>query len=67
MAKVTRERMVGLTENIDSALTLVEDFTGLKPSQYCRQAILERLVKDGFLQHPGAARLNNNPQNIPAE
>jgi hypothetical protein len=68
MQKIKRERMIGLTENIDAALALVEDFTGLKPSQYCRQAILERLVRDGFMKHPGAVHLNNNnPQNIPAE
>ncbi len=67
MAKIKRERMIGITDAIDAALAMVEDFSGLKPSQYCRQAILEKLVRDGFMQHPAAARLNNNPQNIPAE
>jgi hypothetical protein len=70
MAKIKRERMIGLTENIEAALMMVEDFSGLKPSQYCRQAILEKLVRDGFMQHPAAARFQNNnpqPQNIPAE
>ena len=58
--KLNGRRMVGLTDAIEAALTMVEDFTGLKPSQYCRQAMLEKLVRDGFMQHPGAARLNNN-------
>jgi hypothetical protein len=60
--------MIGLTEQIEAALTMVEDFSGLKPSQYCRQAILERLVKDGFMQHPAAVHLKNNtPQKVAAE
>lgn len=69
MAKIKRERMVGLTDQIDAALMLVEDFSGLKPSQYCRQAILEKLVRDGFMQHPATAHLknNNSPQVAPAE
>ncbi len=70
MAKIKRERMIGLTENIEAALMMVEDFSGLKPSQYCRQAILEKLVRDGFMQHPAAAHRNNiinPPQPVPAE
>ncbi len=64
MAKrIKRERMIGLTDAIEAALTVVEDFSGLKPSQYCRQAILEKLVRDGFMQHPAAAHLKNN--NLP--
>jgi hypothetical protein len=63
VAKIKRERMIGLTDAIDAALAMVEDFSGLKPSQYCRQAILERLVRDGYMQHPGAVHLNKN--NIP--
>jgi hypothetical protein len=67
MAKIKRERMIGITDAMDTALLLVEDFTGLKPSAYCRVAILERLVKDGFMQHPGASRLQNIPQREAAE
>jgi hypothetical protein len=69
MAKIKRERMIGVTVAIDTALGMVEDFTGLKPSQYCRVAILERLVKDGFMAHPAAAHLHNNnsPQKVAAE
>jgi hypothetical protein len=69
MAKIKRERMIGITDAIDTALALVEDFTGLKPSAYCRVAILERLVKDGFMQHPASAHFHNNntPQKVAAE
>ena len=64
--------MIGITDAtdaIDTALALVEDFTGLKASAYCRVAILERLVKDGFMQHPASARFQNNntPQKVAAE
>jgi hypothetical protein len=69
MARIKRERMIGLTEAIESALALVEDFTGLKPSAYCRVAILERLVRDGFMTHPAARfhNTNNTPQKVAAE
>jgi hypothetical protein len=69
MAKIKRERMIGLTDQIDAALMVVEDFSGLKPSQYCRQAILEKLVRDGFMQHPAAAHFKNgdSPQKVAAE
>jgi hypothetical protein len=69
MAKIKRERQIGITLAIDAALAQVEDFTGLKPSAYCRVAILERLVRDGFMQHPAAAHLHNNntPQKVAAE
>jgi hypothetical protein len=61
--------MIGITDAIDAALAQVEDFTGLKPSAYCRVAILERLVRDGFMAHPAAAHLHNNntPQKVAAE
>lgn len=67
MAKIKRERMIGLTDAAEAALAMVEDFSGLKPSQYCRQAIIERLVRDGLMVHPASAHFKNNPQNVPAE
>jgi hypothetical protein len=69
MAKIKHERVIGLTAEIEAALSMVEDFSGLKPSQYCRVAILERLVKDGFMVHPAAIHLknNNHPQKVAAE
>ena len=67
MAKIRRERMIGLTEEIDAALAMVEDFSELKPSQYCRQAIKEKLIRDGLMQHPAAVHFNNRPQKEAAE
>lgn len=60
MAKIKHERMIGLTDAIDVALGMVEEFTGLKPTTYCRQAIREKLVRDGLLQPPSAHFKNNN-------
>lgn len=51
-AKIITEMSVGLTPEIQSALTVATEFQGMKPSQYGRQAILERLVREGFLRHP---------------
>jgi len=48
---------VGITPEIDAALTLVSDAWGIRPSQYARQAIIQRLVTEGFMQHPMAAKM----------
>lgn len=53
MAKIKQELSVGLTDEIDAALRLACEFSGAKPSQYARQSILERLVREQFIQHPG--------------
>jgi hypothetical protein len=52
-AKIKTEMSVGLTDEIQTALIMATDFVGMKPSQFCRQAILEKLVREGFLRHPG--------------
>lgn len=52
-AKVTMEMSVGITPQIKTALETAVEFQGLKASQFGRQAILEKLVRDGFLCHPG--------------
>jgi hypothetical protein len=49
---VTSEVYVGLTEEQAAALAIATEFSGMKASQYGRQAILLRLVADGFLAHP---------------
>jgi hypothetical protein len=51
-ALITRELMVGLTDEQHHALSIAVDILGFKPSQYGRQAIVERLVRDGVLQTP---------------
>jgi hypothetical protein len=51
-AKIKTEMSVGLTPEIQEALQVAVEFQGMKPSQYGRQAILERLVREGFMKHP---------------
>lgn len=48
VAKIKSEMSVGLTPEIQEALQIATEFQGMKPSQ----AILERLVREGFLKHP---------------
>jgi hypothetical protein len=59
-ARIKTELAVGVTQEIKDALEIATEFQGMKPSQYGRQAILEKLVRDGYLKHPGLARLGNN-------
>lgn len=58
-AKIKTELAVGVTDEIRSALEIASDFSGLRPSQYGRQALLEKLVRDGFMRHPGLTRREN--------
>jgi hypothetical protein len=58
--KIKVEISVGLTEQIKSALEMASEFTGTTPSQYGRQAILEKLIREQFMQHPGIAHFQNN-------
>lgn len=53
MALVKTDLVVGITDEINSTLKIATAFTGLKPSQYGRLAILEKLVRDGYMKHPG--------------
>lgn len=55
-AKIKTEMSVGLTDEIQTALVMATEFVGMKPSQFGRQAILEKLVRDGFLRHPGISK-----------
>lgn len=70
-AKVTEELSVGLTGEMLQALVVATEFQGMKPSQYGRQAILEKLINQGFLQHPMARRGvfpgGDNPVNANAD
>ena len=58
-ARIKSEMSVGLTDEIQAALMVATEFQGIKPSQYARQAILQRLVAEGFLRHPGFNYQNN--------
>ena len=52
VAKIKTELSVGLTQEIEQGLKTACEFEGSKPSQYARQAVAQRLVREGFLQHP---------------
>lgn len=54
-ARILNEVSVGLTPEISAALSVATQFSGLTPSAYGRMAILERLVRENFLRHPGIA------------
>jgi hypothetical protein len=59
--RILTEVMVGLTPEINTALGMACEFTGMKPSQLGRQAILEKLVREQWMVHPAARFLNNPP------
>ena len=52
VAKILTEMSVGLTPEIDAALEIAADFSGLRPSQFARQAVIEKLVREGYLETP---------------
>jgi hypothetical protein len=61
--RIETELSVGLTKAQAEALAVAVEFQGLKPSVYCRGAILNRLVAEGWLKHPGFVKypeLENN-------
>ena len=61
VAKVKIDRAAGLTTEIDAALQIACEFSGLKMSQYLRIACLEKLLREGWIkQHPAVAHLQNN-------
>jgi hypothetical protein len=64
-AQIKSEMSVGLTPEIEAALQVAVEFVGMKPSQFARQAILEKLVREGFMRHPGMVFQNNNSNNHP--
>jgi hypothetical protein len=51
---LTQEINVSLTPEIAAVLKIATEFTGLRTSQFGRQAIIEKLVRDQFMQHPMA-------------
>ena len=53
-ARVLIDLTVGLTEQQHIALRAVSELFGLKASQYCRQALVSALVRDGALVSPVA-------------
>jgi hypothetical protein len=51
-AKIKVDRIIGLTDEADENLKIACQFTGMTISQYGRIAIIEKLCRDGFMQHP---------------
>jgi len=58
-AKRPYEAGVSLSAEEVQALALAIECYGTSQSQYIRQPLIERLVREQFLQHP-AAKLANN-------
>jgi hypothetical protein len=48
-AQITCEMMVGITPKIIDAIENACEDIGMKPSQFARQAIVEKLVREGFM------------------
>jgi hypothetical protein len=49
------ELNVGMTREQADRLELAARYVGMKNSAYVRQALVEKLVQQGFLPHPLAA------------
>jgi hypothetical protein len=57
-ARVTIEMSVGLTPEIQQSLVAAVNYQGIKASTFGRQAILEKLVRDGWMRHPMQDQIN---------
>jgi hypothetical protein len=68
-ATITHEFMCGVTEKIRDAMEAACEFSGMRPSQYARQAIVEKLVREGFINRPSFRKFDNSIPQIsePAE
>jgi hypothetical protein len=62
-ARIKREIAVGVTDEILNALENAVAFSGIKSSQYARIALVEKLCREQFMQHPGLAHLKKSPMN----
>jgi hypothetical protein len=62
MARIKTELAVGVTAEIQAALETAVAFSGIKASQYARIALVEKLAREKFLEHPGVTYLNNRQQ-----
>lgn len=58
-AKILTEVKVGLSEPIRKSLEMCVDFEGGTASAFCRQAVLEKLIQKGYLQHPALEKYSN--------
>ena len=51
-AKIKSEMSIGISDEIKSALEIATEFVWINRHQFARQAILEKLVREGFMRHP---------------
>jgi hypothetical protein len=58
-AVITEEIMVGITGKIRDGIDNACEDSGMKPSQYARQAIFEKLVREGYLSKPTYRKLTD--------
>ena len=65
MARIKTELAVGVTAEIQAALETAVAFSGIKASQYARIALVEKLTRENFLEHPGVTYLNKSAAKIP--
>jgi hypothetical protein len=59
-AKLPFEIGVSLSPEQVAALNMATECLGTGTSQYVRQALMERLIREQFLQHPAAKFAANN-------
>jgi hypothetical protein len=62
-ANIKSELVVGITDQMKDAIETVCTFQGLKPSQFWRIAILEKLVALQAMEHPGHALMKAKASN----
>jgi hypothetical protein len=60
--RILTEVSVGLTPEIQAALETAAAFSGITASAYGRIALIEKLTREQFLEHPGVTFLNNRQQ-----
>jgi hypothetical protein len=74
-SKIKTDLSVGIPEEMEAALENAVAFSGIKASQYARIALVEKLCREQFMQHPGLAQVRKpaiksqpSPENmVPAE
>ena len=65
-AQITEEIMVGFTKIQREGIEMVCACTGMRPSQYVRQATFEKLIRDGVIEPPNFRCLNSAPSELQA-
>jgi hypothetical protein len=56
-AKIKTEISVGVTCEILDALETAVEFSGIRASQFARIALVEKLVRENWMEHPAMRRL----------